>query len=68
MIYGYHCTRTRNVDHREGHNINDPFAIAVYKETTARHGLGHVATIVDGNITLGSLGSGNNSLTESFLK
>ena len=52
------------------HNINDPFAIAVYKEITAKLGLGHiqVATIVDGNITLleGSLGSCNDTLTQSF--
>ena len=40
------------VDHRIGHNIDDPFAIVVYKGITAR---------LDANITLleESLGSGN---------
>ena len=44
------------VDHCVGHNIDDPFAIAVYKGITAR---------LDGYITLleESLGSGNVALT-----
>ena len=32
------------VYHRVGHNIDDPFAIAVYKGTTVRLKLGHIGS------------------------
>ena len=41
MINGYHCTRTYHCAH-VGHNIDDPFAIAVYKGITTKPGLGHI--------------------------
>ena len=54
----YHCV---------GHNIDDPFAIAVYKGNATRLGLGvtyYVATIVDGNIR----GISSTALIQSFQK
>ena len=35
VINDYHCTKTTKLilaDHCKGHNIDDPFAIAAYKE------------------------------------